>query len=199
MHKADSVLSTRRTIASEFHLALNRIRLSRQIRQAVGGDPPNVDTIEASRTTSGPCRGLGRREFLAGAATLPLTAQAAPAMPAEASTELHALIDRCTELKVAVERLKREEKSIPPAERQRTPVTPAVARLEDALGDAFDLMWDAEDAVDAFQTRSAADIRLKARFALDYMYSDQSGGHGSDVFAWNVLRELAGGESSSAV
>lgn len=62
--------------------------------------------------------------------------------------------------------------------------------LEEALDDAYVALWDTEDEIQAFPPRSMADLRLKASFALDHMFCDESAQHGSDVFAWNLLREL---------
>ena len=75
----------------------------------------------------------------------------------------------------------------------------AAAKIEEAIDEAFDAMWGAEDDVNRFHARSAADLRLKAGFLIDHMYCDQSAEHGSDIFAWNVLRELVGRTSLPAV
>lgn len=120
-------------------------------------------------------------------------------MPAEASGELRALIDRCMALKAPVEALKVKERGMPAEVLRALPPSREVVELEEAFDNAFEALWDAEDAVNAFRPRSAEDICLKARFCLEHMYSDHSAGHGSDVFAWNVLRELAGTESMPRV
>lgn len=135
---------------------------------------------------------LARRAFLAGAASLPLLTADVSAVPADASVELQALIDRCFEHKAAVEVLKQKEQCLLPEDE-------AAAEIGAALDDAFEAMWDSEDAVNAFAPRSIADLRLKACFLIDHMYCAQSAEHGSDVFAWNLLRELAGREGLPAV
>lgn len=136
-----------------------------------------------TRPTAEARTGLARRAFIVGAATLPLAVQTSPGAAGEATAELQALISRCVELKAGVAGFKMREASLP------------AEAFEEEVGEAFQAMWDAEDQVNAFQPQSIEDLRLKAGFAIDHMYSDQSAEHGSDLFAWNVLRELAGRQS----
>src|SRR5262249_32967225 len=124
------------------------------------------------------------------ASSIPLLANA-PTASVEASAELRALIGLYVTCKVTVAELNRQGEALPPGQFD--------ADLEEALNDAYDAMWAAEDQVDAFRPRSAEDLRLKAGFALDHLYGDQSAEHTSDMFAWNLLRELAGRERLPSV
>lgn len=67
-----------------------------------------------------------------------------------------------------------------------------IAAINDALDEAYDAKWVIEDAIEDFVPRSAEQLRLKARFALEYLYCDgPPAEHANDKFVWKMLQDLA--------
>jgi hypothetical protein len=71
--------------------------------------------------------------------------------------------------------------------------------LEDAVDEAFEELCQARDEIEEFEMRSMADVKLKARFAVVHLDTNEVTESAADYFAWEMLRQLAGGTTDRQV